>query len=299
MRFFRWLYNQPYLLLFLTTLFWAGNAVAGKLAVGHISPFLLTSLRWLVATLLVMPLAYKYLRQDWVLARRNLLFLFVLGAIGFSLFNNLMYTALQTTTAVNAAIIQAALPVVIFGLNFIVYRISVNKDQLMGFTITVIGVIVVVAKGQWQLLSSLEFVAGDVLMLFAITSYGIYSVMLIRKPAIHWLSLIAILSISAFLASLPFVASELIDHSVIIPDLTAWLVVLYTALFASLCAQMFWIRGIELVGANATSVFINLVPILATLLAILILDEPLYWYHVLGLILITGGIALSQKNITG
>ncbi len=296
MRFLRWLYSQPYLLLFLTTLFWAGNAVAGKLAVGHISPFLLTSLRWLVATLLVMPLAYKYLRQDWKLARRNLWFLFVLGAIGFSLFNNLMYTALQTTTAINAAIIQAALPIVIFVLNFIVYRISVNKDQLIGFTITVIGVLAVVAQGQWQLLSSLQFVAGDVLMLLAVMSYGIYSVMLIRKPALHWLSLIAILSVSAFLASLPFVALEFIDHRAVIPDQTAWLVVVYTALFASLCAQMFWIRGIELIGANATSVFINLVPILATLLAILILGESLYWYHVLGLVLIIGGIALSQKT---
>jgi drug/metabolite transporter (DMT)-like permease len=298
MRPLKWLYSQPYLLLFLTTLFWAGNAIAGKLAVGHISPFLLTSLRWLIASIVLLPFALRYLRNDWALVRSRLLFLFVLGAIGFSLFNNLMYSALQTTTAMNVAIIQAALPASIFVLNFVFFRLSATKYQLLGFPITVLGVATIVAQGQWQVLRELSFVAGDLLMLLAITFYGVYSVMLSNKPPIHWLSLISVLSVSALFASLPFTFFESLTGHLILPDQTGSLVVLYAALCASLLAQVFWIRGIELIGSNASSLFINLVPVLGTLLAIVLLDETPHWYHVLGLALIVSGIVLAQKVVT-
>lgn len=296
MRFFKWLYGQPCLLLFLATLFWAGNAIAGKLAVGHISPFLLTTFRWLIASIVILPVAYQYLRNDWLVIRGKLLFLFALGTIGFSTFNNLMYSALQTTTAINVAIIQAALPASIFVLNFILYRVSATKYQLLGFPMTVTGVIVIACQGRWQLLSQMNFVVGDLLMLLAVMFYGLYSVMLSKKPNIHWLSLISVLSLSALLASLPYLGVELLNQALILPDLTGFLAAIYTALFASLLSQVFWIRGVELIGSNATSLFINLVPILGTLLAIALLSEVPHWYHVLGLSLIVGGIAIAQKK---
>lgn len=289
MRAFTWLYSQPYILLFLATLFWAGNAVAGKFSIGHVSPFLLTSLRWLVACIIVVPIAFKILARDLSVVRERLLFLFVLGATGFSVFNNLMYSALQTTSAMNVAIIQAALPASIFLLNFMFYRMSANRYQLLGFPITVVGVITIVSQGQIQVLRELSFVAGDILMLLAITFYGIYSVMLNKKPDIHWLSLICVLSVSAWLVSLPFVALESLNKDLIRPDITGWLMVLYSALCASLLAQVFWIRGIELIGSNAASLFINLVPIWGTIFAIILLGEVPYgrlssdcWWHCVG-----------------
>ena len=298
MRPLKWLYSQPYLLLFLATLFWAGNAIAGKLAVGHISPFLLTSLRWLVASIIVLPFALNYLRNDWALVRSRLVFLLLLAILGFTAFNNLMYSALQTTTAMNAAIIQAALPASIFVLNFTFFRLSVTKYQLLGFPIAVLGVVAIVAQGRWQLLLELRFVAGDLLMLLAITFYGVYSVMLSKKPAIHWLSLISVLSLAAFFSSLPFSIFESLTERLILPDQTGWLVVLYAALCPSLLSQVFWIRGIELIGSNASSLFINLVPILGTLLAVIMLDEIPHWYHVLGLVLIISGIVLAQRSVS-
>jgi len=298
MRLLKWLYGQPYLLLILATLFWGGNAIAGKLAVGHISPFLLTSLRWLVASIVLVPFASRYLRDDWVLLRSRLMFLFALGALGFAVFNNLMYSALQTTTAMNAAIIQAALPASIFMLNFVLFRLKVTKYQLLGFPIAVLGVVAIVAQGQWRVLLELSFVLGDVLMLLAITCYGVYSVMLNKKPAVHWLSLITVLSISALVVSLPFTVFESLSDNLILPDQTGFLVVLYTALCASLLAQVFWIRGIDLIGSNAASLFINLVPVSGTFLAIILLDETLHWFHVLGLAFIVGGILLAQKAVT-
>jgi len=297
MRILNCLYGQPYLLLFLATLFWAGNAIGGKLAVGHISPFFLTSLRWLIASIVVVPIAYKYLRNDWALIRGRLIFLFALGTIGFSLFNNLMYSALQTTTAMNATIIQAALPASIFLLNFVFYKMNATKYQLIGFPITVVGVVAIVSQGQWQVLSQLRFVVGDILMLLAITCYGLYSVMLNNKPKIHWLSLISVLSLSALLASTPFALVELFNGQLIVPDLLGWLVALYAALLSSVLAQVFWIRGIELIGSNAASLFINLVPVLGTVLAVILLGETPHWYHLLGLALIVGGILLAQIKV--
>ncbi len=297
MRILNCLYGQPYLLLFLATLFWAGNAIGGKLAVGHISPFFLTSLRWLIASIVVVPIAYKYLRNDWALIRGRLIFLFALGTIGFSLFNNLMYSALQTTTAMNATIIQAALPASIFLLNFVFYKMNATKYQLIGFPITVVGVVAIVSQGQWQVLSQLRFVVGDILMLLAITCYGLYSVMLNNKPKIHWLSLISVLSLSALLASTPFAIVELFNGQLIVPDLLGWLVALYAALLSSVLAQVFWIRGIELIGSNAASLFINLVPVLGTVLAVILLGETPHWYHLLGLALIVGGILLAQIKV--
>jgi len=297
MRILNCLYGQSYLLLFLATLFWAGNAIGGKLAVGHISPFFLTSLRWLIASIVVVPIAYKYLRNDWALIRGRLIFLFALGTIGFSLFNNLMYSALQTTTAMNATIIQAALPASIFLLNFVFYKMNATKYQLIGFPITVVGVVAIVYQGQWQVLSQLRFVVGDILMLLAITCYGLYSVMLNNKPKIHWLSLISVLSLSALLASTPFALVELFNGQLIVPDLLGWLVALYAALLSSVLAQVFWIRGIELIGSNAASLFINLVPVLGTVLAVILLGETPHWYHLLGLALIVGGILLAQIKV--
>jgi len=297
MRILNCLYGQPYLLLFIATLFWAGNAIGGKLAVGHISPFFLTSLRWLIASIVVVPIAYKYLHNDWALIRGRLIFLFTLGMIGFSLFNNLMYSALQTTTAMNATIIQAALPASIFLLNFVFYKMNATKYQLIGFPITVVGVVAIVSQGQWQVLSQLRFVVGDILMLLAITCYGLYSVMLNNKPKIHWLSLISVLSLSALLASTPFAIVELFNGQLIVPDLLGWLVALYAALLSSVLAQVFWIRGIELIGSNAASLFINLVPVLGTVLAVILLGETPHWYHLLGLALIVGGILLAQIKV--
>jgi len=277
---------------------WAGNAIAGKLAVGHISPFLLTSLRWLVASIVVMPFAAKYLRKDWGGVRHNLLFLFVLGTIGFTAFNNLMYSALQTTTAINVAIIQAALPASIFVLNFAIFRLKATGAQLLGFPITFVGVLVIVSHGNWQILTQLNFVSGDLLMLLATSFYGVYSALLQKKPALHWLSLIGVLSVSAFLASLPFTMVESLSGGLILPDQLAWILVLYTAICASLLSQVFWIRGVELIGSNASSLFINLVPILGSLFAVALLGEIPYWYHMVGLVLIVGGIAMAQKKVT-
>ena len=288
-------YNQPYLLLMMATLFWAGNAIAGKFAIGHVSPFALTFLRWFVVVLIVAVIARRHVQQDWQTLKANFGYLFILGAVGFTLFNNLMYLALTTTSAINVTIIQSSLPFFIFVLNFILFRVFVTKYQLLGFPITLFGVLLITTQGQSEILTSLNFKPGDLIMLIAAIVYGLYSVLLNKKPNLHWLSLIAVLSCSAFVASTPFVVWEIVNQSVVWPDLVGWQIVIYTAIFASLLSQSFWIRSIDLIGSNATGLFINLVPLIGTFLAILLLDEQLQAYHIIGLVMIIGGILLSQR----
>ncbi|MFT6031993.1 MAG: drug/metabolite transporter (DMT)-like permease [Arenicella sp.] len=137
--------------------------------------------------------------------------------------------------------------------------------------------------------------AGDLLKLLAIAFYGVYSVMLSKKPAMHWLSLISVLSLAVFFSSLPFSMFESLTDRLTLSDKTGELVVLYAALCLSLLSQVFWVRGIELIGSDASSLLINLVPILGALLALILLDETPNCYHVLGLVFIINGIQLTRK----
>ena len=296
MRLFQWLYSQPYLLLLVTALCWGGNAVAGKLAVGHVSPFLLTSLRWAAAMALVVPFALPHLKRDLPAIRRNIWFLALLGATGFTVFNNLMYSSLVYTTAINVAIIQAAMPLIVFILNFLLFNLRITGLQMSGYALTLVGVVIIAARGSLEVLAELAFNFGDVLMLIAIITYGAYSVLLKQKPSMHWLSFITVLGTSAFVTSLFFSAYEISAGHVIWPDLQGWGVVLYTAIFPSILSQVFWMRGLELIGSNRGGVFINLVPLFGAILAVVILGERFHLYHAIALALVVGGVWLSQRH---
>ncbi|MEM9277994.1 MAG: DMT family transporter [Pseudomonadota bacterium] len=292
------LLTHPYLLLTITALVWGGNAVAGKLAVDHISPFLLTLLRWTVACAVLIPFALPHLKRDWQTIMKNLPFLMALGATGFAVFNNLMYLALNHTSAINVAIEQASMPLIVFALNYILFRTNITAFQVIGFIITLVGVAITVTRGNLFSLGEQSLNFGDVLMLCAIMVYGIYSVFLRNKPDIHLLSFLSVLGIAAFLATIPFAVYEYAAGKWIWPDAQGWGVVIYAALFPSVVSQLFWVMGLEKIGSNRGGLFINLVPIFGALLAILILGEQFETYHALGLVLVLGGIALAQKVST-
>ena len=296
MSIFRWLYSQPYLLLTLAALCWGGNAIAGKIAVGHISPFLLTSFRWLLAVAIVLPFALPHLKREWPIVKRNLPFLFALGTFGFAIFNNLMYLSLNYTTAINVSIVQASMPFIVFLLNFFLFAISATGLQLFGFMLTLIGVTLVTANGSLQNLIELEFNFGDIIMIIAIMTYGVYSVFLHKKPSIHWLSMISVLACAALIMSIPFAGYEIITQTAIWPDLEGIAVIVYTAIFAAIIAQICWIRGLEMLGSNAGGVFVNFVPVVGSALAIILLGEKFHLYHGLAMVLVIGGVWLAQQN---
>lgn len=286
---------HPYVLLTITALFWGGNAVAGKLAVGHISPFLLTLLRWTVTCLVLLPFALPHLKKDWSVIKENLFFLIAMGAVGFAVFNNLMYLALTYTSAINVAIEQAAMPLIVFFLNYLLFKTNVTAFQVMGFIITLAGVAITATRGNILNLAEQPVNIGDVIMVGAILVYGIYSVFIKNKPDIHLLSFLFVLALSALVATIPFASYEYAANRTLLPDLQGWGVVFYAALFPSIFSQLFWVMGLQQIGSNRGGLFINLVPIFGAILAVLILSEKFQTFHALGLVLVLGGIMLAQK----
>lgn len=290
------MHGRAYIFLLLTTLFWGGNSIAGKLAVGQISPMLLTAGRWGLAFAVMLAIGWPRLRQDWPLVRKHWLMLFLLGMLGFTVFNVALYSALVFTTAINVSIEQAGIPMLIFLLNFLLFRLKASWGQIVGLCLSLLGVVLTASHGQLSRLLALDLNLGDVLMLGAILVYSGYTVALRFKPAIHWHSLMIVLTGIAFISTLPFVAGEFAIGAGIVPGAQGWMILFYVVVFPSLLAQVLYIRGVELIGANRAGLFINLVPIFGTLLSIMLLGEEFHLYHAIALALVFGGIALAEYS---
>ncbi|MCR5856563.1 DMT family transporter [Mesorhizobium sp. J428] len=286
--------RQAYLLLILTALFWAGNAIGGKLAVGHVSPMLLSALRWLIACAILLAVGHRHVRADWLVIRRNAMLLTFLGFFGFTLFSVALYSALMFTTAINASVLQAGMPAIIFVANFWLFRLRTTTGQVFGFLLSLVGVAIAATQGEPSRLLALDVNIGDALVLVAAIVYALYTTVLRRKPDMHWISFMVALTAAGFVTSVPFALAEYAHGTMIAPDATGWAIIAYTALFPSTLAQAFYIRGVNLIGGNRAGLFINLVPIFGTLLSIALLGEEVHVYHAAALALVLGGIAIAE-----
>jgi drug/metabolite transporter (DMT)-like permease len=293
------LLNKAYLYLVLATLCWGGNAVAGKLAVGHISPMMLTFWRWLFAVVVIFVISVPQLVRDWPVARKHLPTLAFFGVIGFATFNATLYTALKYTTAINVTIEQAAIPMLIFLINFVLFRMPVSWAQIGGFSLTLLGVALTASHGDLMSLLELQLNFGDALMIIALIAYAVYTVSLRWKPPVHWRTLMALPAMFALLTSIPLVGWEISTGTAIWPDTTGWVIAAYTAVFASLVAQTLYVFGVVGIGANRAGLFINLIPVFGTLLSVVILGEELQLFHVVALVLALSGIAIAERGKPG
>ncbi|AWM89208.1 DMT family transporter [Microvirga sp. 17 mud 1-3] len=290
------LFGQAYLLLAITALFWGGNAIAGRLAVGEVSPMVLTCLRWVLVVCILFPLFGRRLVTEWPVIRRSWLFVILMGVFGFTAFNALFYAAAHHTSAVNLTIFQGAIPVLVLLGTVLFFRAPILPLQILGMIVTVVGVIIVSVKADFEILRTLALNIGDVWMLIACLFYAGYTLGLRHRPAVPGLVFFTALAIVAFLSTLPLLAIEIASGTVQWPTLKGWLVLAYVAFLPSLLAQLFFIRGVELIGPARAGLFVNLVPVFGALLAVLLLGEPFAFYHALGLILVLGGIWLAERK---
>ncbi|TEA71924.1 DMT family transporter [Allopusillimonas ginsengisoli] len=285
---------KAYVLLALTTLFWAGNSIAGKLAVGHASPMVLATIRWASVMVVLYLFSRKQIAADWPAIRSRLCYLLILGALGFTVFSVALYYALVYTTAINASILQGGMPLFVFAASFILFSSRIGVEQAVGFVFSFIGVLVIAMGGELSRLIDLDVNFGDALMLVAIIAYGIYTAALRSKPSIHWTSLMFTLCVGATLAALPMLGFEAARGETIVPDLRGWAAILYIVIFPSLIAQVFYIKAVELIGANRAGLFINLLPLWGALLAVTALGEAFLLYHAIALVMILAGISLAE-----
>ena len=284
-----------YPILTLTTLLWAGNAVAGKWAVGAVSPQVLTTLRWAFAFALLLVIARRQVAADRDRLAARWPYLLLMGAFGFTIFASLFYAAGTYTTAINVALIQGAVPVFVMLLNFVVRRAPVRAGQVVGAGITLAGVAVAATHGDLALLRSLGFNLGDGLMLTACLVYAGYTVALTARPAVSGLAFFTALALAAFVTSLPPLAAEwALGRSIWPSTAAAWAIVAFVALGPSLLAQLSFIRGVELIGPNRAGLFVNLVPVFGAGLAVLLAGEPFAGSDALALGLVLGGILIAE-----
>ncbi len=295
MPFFSSFYSRPMLLLVLTTLMWSGNAVAGQLVVGHASPMVVVFLRWAIVAGLMSLIAWKELKACWGEIRPHLVSIALMAAFGFSGFNGLFYLAAHNTTAVNMGILQGSIPMMVVIGAYFLFGARVTLIQFTGIILTLIGVIVVASQGSLDVLLSLQINPGDALMLVASILYAGYTIALRNRPKVPALAFFAVMAFVASLVSFPMLAIEYAHGSIIWPSMQGWLVVLYISLCPSFLSQIFYIRGVELIGPSRAGVFVNLVPVFAAVMAIVVLGEHFGLYHGVALVLVLGGIWIAER----
>lgn len=292
---------MAYLLLFITPLFWAGNTVSTRAIAAESDPLVLAFLRWLLALLLIMPWWWPVVRREWREMMHHFPILCWLALWSVASFNTMIYIGVETTTASNAAIIQAIIPVLILLLSRLIYGESISGLQWLGVSFSLSGVLVIVAKAELSRLLSLTLNPGDIWILLAVVSWAIYSVTLRHKPkSVSPFGFFGFSVAFGVIALLPFALWE--QGGIYIPQWSerVWMVVGYIAVFPSILAYLFWNRGVAEIGASSAGLFIYFIPVFGLILAVLFLKESLQGYHFTGIILIVLGIALALwRRISG
>ena len=284
------------LILSLTALFWAGNFVVGRGMHETIPPLAMATVRWSLAALIFTPFALKHLRHDWPTIKRSFPIIFVLGMLGVGCFNSLAYIGLNHTTALNGLIMQSAGPVLILLVALFLYGEKINARQIIGVCISLIGVLVIVSKAALDNLLALSLNKGDFWILAAMSIWAFYTVLLRKRPDIHPASFIAVTFWIGAIVNIPFFAFEhlTIRQLQITPESIA--AIGYISVFPSILAYLFYNKGVALIGAAKAGMFLHLVPLFGSVLAIIFLGEQLYLYHALGFGLILAGVTTAVRS---
>lgn len=291
-----WLYRQPTLLLVLTTMMWAGHGVIGKLAVGAIGPLTLVFWRWIIACSILAIIAREDVKRDWAVLRHHLLAIALMGTLGYTGFNSLFYLSAHYTTAVNMTILQGSIPVFVLIGAWLVYRVRASTLQVFGVIVTLAGVTTIAAQGSWDVLKNLTFNLGDVFLIVACVFYAGYTLALRNRPQVSPLSFFTAMALVACVTSIPLFVMEVVQGHFIWPNAKGFAVLIYAGLFASLLSQLFYMRGVALMGPGRAGIFTNLVPVFGALFAVIFLGEPFHLYHVIALVLVLGGILIAETK---
>ena len=285
-----------YVFMSLTALFWAGNFVIGRAATGTIPPLTLAWARWAGAAALILPFALPYVWRD----RRALLehrgFIFFLGCIGAGLFNTLQYISLTMMTAVTGSVINSAGPVLIAVACWIILGDRLRLLQIAGIVVSLAGVLVVVAKGDFARLPSLGQSLGELLMLGALVVWAVYTALLRFRPSVHPMSFAAATYLTAAIVNTPFMLWERGSGAIVALTTPTLLAFAYVAIFPSLLAYYFFNTAVEAIGGARASAFFHLTPFFTAVLALAFLGETFQPYHVAGFVPIVLGVWLTARG---
>jgi drug/metabolite transporter (DMT)-like permease len=288
--------TQAYVLLALAGLCWSGNHVIGRAIAGHVPPVSLSALRWVMPFLIMVPFASRHFSRDWPQIRRHWKVLMMLGLSGGAVFSALQYVGLQYTTAVNVSVLNSLGPVFIVIAVAIMFQETLRPIQLCGIAISLTGVLFIVTRGELASLLELAFNHGDLIILFNMVVWSVYSASLRLRPAIHWTSFMAVFAFIGAVGTLPFAVHEYLQGIRFQPTMQTALAIGYVSIFPSLVAYMSWNRGVELIGANRAGALLHLIPLYSAILAGVFLGERLSGFHIVGFALILAGVTLAARK---
>jgi drug/metabolite transporter (DMT)-like permease len=289
---------MPYVLLILTTLFWSGNFVISRGMHSDIPPMALSFWRWVGAFLVLSLFAVHHLWRERVIVRKNFRFIAVQGILGVAGFNTLIYLAIQTTTAINAVLVNSCIPVLIAVCSWVLYKEKMTARQCLGVLVSLSGVFLIIARGDLNHLLDVSFNRGDLLVLVAAMLWALYSANLKKYPKeLHPFAYQSGIVICGLFVILPFYLLELRSGLYLNVNTASIITILYVAVFASVLAFIFWNRAVRTVGANKAGPFIHLMPVFSTILAVVFLGETLQLYHLPGIAMIFCGIAMTTIRV--
>lgn len=288
---------MPYILLVLTTLFWSGNFVLSRGMHADIPPLALSFWRWALALAIMLAFSSRIFAEQRAIVFRERYFIIIQGLLGVTGFNSLIYLAVQTTTAVNVVLINSCVPILIALCSLIFFKEPLSLRQWTGIIVSLSGVALIIVGGNLHVLVELEFNRGELLVLCAGLFWALYSVNLKRYPAdLHPFSYLLGIMIAGLIGILPFYLVELRMGDGVSINGPTLITVVYVAIFPSLLAFIFWNRAVRDIGANRAGIFIHLMPVFSSIMAILFLGESIEPFHLQGISLIFAGIFLASYS---
>jgi drug/metabolite transporter (DMT)-like permease len=289
---------SPYWLLVLTTLFWAGNFNVGRAISEDVPPIGLSFWRWTVAFIILLPFAYGPMKRQWAALKQHFWITFVLSLFGVAAFNSLVYLALQTTTAINVAMIQSTCPILIIIISTMFWRTKTSLQQWLGVLVSLVGAGIILIRGDFAVLSNLDFKSGDLWMVAAAICWAIYTALLRKLPdALKGLPFLGYSMLIGIIMIFPFYLAESFAGRPMPISTTSFSGIAYVSIFASLLAFMFWNTATSKLGANNTGQFLHLIPVFGITIATLVLGETLEGFHIMGIVLVAIGLLLANLNI--
>jgi drug/metabolite transporter (DMT)-like permease len=294
--------TAAFLLLASANVFWAGNWVIGRALRVAFEPVALNFWRWVVAAAVLAPFALAGAVANCALIRRHAGVLFLLALTGVTIFQSLVYLGLRSTTTVNAVLLNSSAPLFMLLCSWVIEHEHATRRQIAGVLISLVGILVILSRGEFGNLLQLEFHAGDGWILLAMPVWGVYSVLLKRRPpGLGGLEFLFIITVAGVLMLAPFYAFETLHTAPALPALPAIAGVLYIGVAASVFAFVFWNRGVSVVGANAAGFTLHLLPAFGTVFAIIFLGESFRLFHAFGIATILAGVALAthQARLSG
>ena len=285
-------------MLVCASLFWSGNFIVGKFAfLTDIPPLSLVFYRWLLVWLILLPFTYKEILKYKDVILKNLPLLFFLGLASVGLFNSFTYLSLIHTQVINATLLNAAIPAIIILLCFLFKIESTNKFQIVGLIVSIIGVISILTKLNLDILLSLDFNKGDLIMIAGVLSWGIYSSLLKKKNfTLPLLTLVHIICTFGLICVTPQYIYELSQGQIIKFDSNLVYILIFLAIFPSIGSYYCWAGAVSIIGANRAGISLSLIPLFSSIMAIILFKEQFQFFHLVGALLIILGLFLSNKE---